>query len=138
VMLGMAAGLYLSQSRRAVPRCQSSQRRATQVDSLNEPIIAQSSTQAVQADISLKDGSNMRDIFDVCRAHGLPSLAQGMIEFPPPQKLREIAARKVLDDGVHTYRGRMGEDDYTSSISSFVQQVYGEDIKSENFLLLLG
>jgi len=89
-------------------------------------------------EIKLKDGSNMRDIFDVCQKHGLPSLAQGMIEFPPPETLRKIAAEKVMTTGVHTYRTRMGEGDYTSSIAKFVGKVYGEEVGPENILATAG
>jgi len=90
------------------------------------------------ASITLKDGSNMRDIFDVCQKHGLPSLAQGMIEFPPPEKLREIAAKKVMSPEVHTYRRRMGEDDYTKSIAALVRRVYKEDVEAGNVLATAG
>jgi aspartate/methionine/tyrosine aminotransferase len=89
-------------------------------------------------DITLKAGSNMRDIFDLCQKHGLPSLAQGMIEFPPPKKLREIASQTVLRDEVHTYRTRMGENDFRSSIADFVGKVYGEKIAAENVLGVAG
>eukprot|EP00933_Yihiella_yeosuensis_P020970 TRINITY_DN16706_c1_g2_i2.p1 TRINITY_DN16706_c1_g2~~TRINITY_DN16706_c1_g2_i2.p1 ORF type:complete len:386 (+),score=62.57 TRINITY_DN16706_c1_g2_i2:83-1240(+) len=90
------------------------------------------------AAITLKDGSNMRDIFDLCQKHGLPSLAQGMIEFPPPEKLRNIAAEKVMTTGVHTYRTRMGEGDFKESIAKMVKSVYNEDVKSENVLAVAG
>lgn len=90
------------------------------------------------ADLTLRDGSNMRDIFDLCQRHGLPSLAQGMIELPPPEKLREIAARTVMKTGVHTYRTRMGEEDYRSSVAAMVQKVYGEQVEPANVLATAG
>lgn len=39
-----------------------------------------------------------RDIHDYCVRKGLPSLAQGMIELPPPQLLRDIAAKYLLSE----------------------------------------
>lgn len=90
------------------------------------------------AEMQLKDGSNMRDIFDLCQKHGLPSLAQGMIEFPPPEKLRSIAAKKVMETGVHTYRTRMGEEDYKASIVGLVRRFYDETVEPENVLAVAG
>lgn len=90
------------------------------------------------ADITLKEGSNMRDVFDICQKHGLPSLAQGMIEFPPPMKLRKIASEHVLRDDCHTYRTRMGESDFKESIAQLVDTVYGEKIRPENVLAVAG
>jgi len=90
------------------------------------------------AGITLKDGANMRDIFDICQKHGLPSLAQGMIEFPPPEKLRQIAAEKVMETGVHTYRTRMGEVDYREAIAGMAKNIYDEDIGAENVLACAG
>lgn len=88
--------------------------------------------------VTLKPGSNMRDIFDLCQKHGLISLAQGMIEFPPPEKLRNIAAKQVQQTGVHTYRTRMGEEDFKKSISKLVAEVYGEKIAPDNVLATAG
>lgn len=90
------------------------------------------------AELQLKDGSNMRDIFDLCQKHGLPSLAQGMIEFPPPERLREIAAKTVMQTGVHTYRTRMGEEDFRAATAGMVKRVYGESVKPENVLAVAG
>lgn len=90
------------------------------------------------AELKLKDGSNMRDIFDLCQSHGLPSLAQGMIEFPPPAKLRELASKAVLSPDVHTYRTRMGENQFRDSIASFVKKVYNEDVEPGNVLATAG
>jgi len=90
------------------------------------------------ADITLKDGSNMRDIFDVCQKHGLPSLAQGMIEFPPPEILRQAASKAVLRPDVHTYRTRMGELDFRESIAGMVDKVYGEKVSPDNVLAVAG
>lgn len=94
---------------------------------------------AAKAPIALKDGSNMRDIFDVCQAHGLPSLAQGMIEFPPPEPLRQEAAKAVMKPDVHTYRTRMGEQSYREAIAGMVHQVYGEkNVGPDNVLAVAG
>jgi aspartate/methionine/tyrosine aminotransferase len=90
------------------------------------------------ASVALQDGANMRDIFDLCQRHGLPSLAQGMIELPPPQSLREIAARHVMSSDVHTYRPRMGVDDYRASIAAMARTVYGEQVAPENVLATPG
>jgi hypothetical protein len=50
--------------------------------------------------MALPKNPTMRDINDHCVANGLPSLAQGMIELPPPLKLRQLAAEFALkDDG---------------------------------------
>eukprot|EP00928_Gymnodinium_smaydae_P048944 TRINITY_DN32795_c0_g1_i1.p2 TRINITY_DN32795_c0_g1~~TRINITY_DN32795_c0_g1_i1.p2 ORF type:complete len:393 (+),score=123.32 TRINITY_DN32795_c0_g1_i1:2-1180(+) len=88
--------------------------------------------------ITLSGAANMRDIFDLCQKHGLPSLAQGMIEFPPPEKLRELAAQEVMNPMVHTYRNRMGEPSYREAISKMVKQVYNEDVPKESVLAVAG
>lgn len=90
------------------------------------------------AAITLKDGSNMRDIFDLCQKHGLPSLAQGMIEFPPPEKLRELASKTVMETGVHTYRTRMGEENYRASIAGLMRKIYNETVEPSNVLATAG
>lgn len=90
------------------------------------------------AAISVPESANMRDIFDICKQHGIPSLAQGMIEFPPPQKLREIAAKTVMDPSVHTYRNRMGEGEYREALAGMVHKVYGEDVTPDCVLGVAG
>src|SRR5687767_4267140 len=66
----------------------------------------------------LPENATMRDIFDFCTKHNLHNLAQGkiifcgvhfqgMIELPPPLKLRQIAADICLNDAnIHQYRNR--------------------------------
>jgi len=46
----------------------------------------------------------MRDINDFCEKRKIPSLAQGMIELPPPLSLRKLASEAVLTDNIHTVR----------------------------------
>jgi len=81
----------------------------------------------------------MRDIFDICCQHGLPSLAQGMIEFPPPEVLRKAAAETVMRPDVHTYRTRMGENEFREAITGLVSEVYGEkNVTKDNVLAVAG
>lgn len=71
---------------------------------------------------------SMRDINDFCVSKGLPSLAQGMIELPPPQQLREAAAAVALEEGVHTYRSRTGEPEFLQAISAMLKNVFCEEV----------
>ena len=50
----------------------------------------------------LADLKTMRDINDYCVRKGIPSLAQGMIELPPPLLLRQIASKMVMEEDLHT------------------------------------
>jgi len=93
---------------------------------------------AQREEIKLPQGANMRDVFDICRQHNLPSLAQGMIEFPPPTKLRQIASELVVTDEIHTYRTRTGELDYKESVAKMVEHVYGEKVEPANVLAVPG
>jgi aspartate/methionine/tyrosine aminotransferase len=77
-------------------------------------------------ELTLPPINSMRDINDFCVSKGLPSLAQGMIELPPPRKLREIASELVLEDTVHTYRARAGEKEFLEGISGMLNNVFGE------------
>merc|ERR1719188_1596753 len=61
-----------------------------------------------------------------------------MIEFDPPVKLRECAAKAVMSEGIHTYRSRMGEPDYKKSIANLVQQIYKESVEPDNVLACAG
>lgn len=56
----------------------------------------------------LPQNATMRDIFDFCKRNNIHSLAQGMIELPPPKKLRDIAATICAGDEneIHQYRNR--------------------------------
>jgi len=89
-------------------------------------------------DIRLPKGANMRDVFDACKKAGLPSLAQGMIEYPPPDKLRKLAAETVMQEDVHTYRTRMGEDDFKAGITKMVKRAYNEVISPAEVLAVPG
>lgn len=80
----------------------------------------------------------MRDINDYCVAKGIPSLAQGMIELPPPLKLRQFAAEEGLSDPIHTYRARMGETCYLDAIKSFLQRDYNTTVETNNILTTQG
>ena len=52
--------------------------------------------------MELTDLKTMRDINDYCVRKGIPSLAQGMIELPPPEILRKIASEMVMQTDIHT------------------------------------
>lgn len=93
---------------------------------------------AAAAELTIPEGANMRDIFDLCNENGLPSLAQGMIEFPPPEKLRKIASDVLLEDDKHTYRTRMGEDEYKTGIKFMMENTYGEKVSTDNILAVAG
>eukprot|EP00457_Paulinella_chromatophora_P010663 gb/GEZN01010774.1/.p1 GENE.gb/GEZN01010774.1/~~gb/GEZN01010774.1/.p1 ORF type:complete len:392 (-),score=53.95 gb/GEZN01010774.1/:4-1179(-) len=68
--------------------------------------------------------ASMRDIFDLCTKHKLFSLAQGMIELPPPIKLRQLAASEAMSEDIHTYRKRIGEPVYLRAISRLLNEHY--------------
>jgi len=55
--------------------------------------------------INLPPNPTMRDINDLCASIGIPSLAQGMIELPPPIPLVD-ATKTVSSGNVHVYRNR--------------------------------
>jgi len=80
----------------------------------------------------------MRDIFDYCTALGIPSLAQGMIELPPPVSLRKRAAETSMDPSVHTYRNRLGEVTYRESIRYLLKERYNTDVPLEAILATQG
>jgi aspartate/methionine/tyrosine aminotransferase len=79
---------------------------------------------------------------------------KGMIELPPPRKLREIAARMLLfeDDfeaanpvgktphaDVHQYRARFGEKSFREAIAGLMQGEYGcPAVQPENILATSG
>ena len=52
--------------------------------------------------MELEDLKTMRDINDYCVQRGIPSLAQGMIELPPPLALRKITAETAMQENIHT------------------------------------
>lgn len=81
----------------------------------------------------------MRDIFDFCNKHNLENLAQGMIELPPPQKLRERTADICLHrDEIHQYRNRMGEMEFREGIVSFLEKNYCVKASTDSILATSG
>ncbi len=84
--------------------------------------------------------ASMRDIFDYCSKKGLPSVAQGMIELPPPKSLRKIASDLTLQDDVHTYRNRFGTTEYQNGLLNLLHKHYGanEALTAENILATHG
>jgi aspartate/methionine/tyrosine aminotransferase len=83
----------------------------------------------------------MRDVFDYCQSKNLFSVAQGMIELPPPRLLREIVARSILDEShqeLHQYRARFGETDYLAAIRNLLQKHYGVEVPQGAILATSG
>lgn len=88
--------------------------------------------------VSLPPIRSMRDINDFCLANEIPSLAQGMIELPPPRRLREVAAEVALEDAVHTYRNRFGELEYREGLSRMLKTMYSLDLSPAQILCTAG
>eukprot|EP00005_Dracoamoeba_jomungandri_P000170 CAMPEP_0174253562 /NCGR_PEP_ID=MMETSP0439-20130205/2934_1 /TAXON_ID=0 /ORGANISM="Stereomyxa ramosa, Strain Chinc5" /LENGTH=356 /DNA_ID=CAMNT_0015334661 /DNA_START=6 /DNA_END=1073 /DNA_ORIENTATION=+ len=80
----------------------------------------------------------MRDINDYCVSKGIPSLAQGMIEMPPPQQLRELASKYSLSDDVHTYRNRFGENTFRKGIQNLLEKEYNTTVTTDSILACQG
>jgi len=83
----------------------------------------------------------MRDVFDYCQRNNLQSVAQGMIELPPPLRLRQITAEACLaEDGqhVHQYRSRFGEPEYLASIRKLLKRHYNVDAPEGSILAASG
>lgn len=73
----------------------------------------------------------MRDVFDYCTKNKLHSVAQGMIELPPPRKLREIVSAAILDDSqqhINQYRNRFGEPPYLQAIQRLLEKHYATKV----------
>eukprot|EP00929_Paragymnodinium_shiwhaense_P123127 TRINITY_DN9662_c0_g1_i1.p1 TRINITY_DN9662_c0_g1~~TRINITY_DN9662_c0_g1_i1.p1 ORF type:complete len:392 (-),score=109.83 TRINITY_DN9662_c0_g1_i1:325-1500(-) len=96
------------------------------------------SVQVATEELSMPPISSMRDINDFCVKRGIPSLAQGMIELPPPKRLRETASKVVLEDNVHTYRTRAGEEEYLEALSFMLKEVFGETVQASQILAVQG
>lgn len=79
----------------------------------------------------------MRDIHDLCVQHGMPSLAQGMIELPPPEELRARLAETAAATDVHTYRARKGDPGYVSAIVGLLAS-QNEPATEDNVLAVQG
>jgi len=87
----------------------------------------------------LPENATMRDIFDYCSKRGLHNLAQGMIELPPPKKLREIAAQLCIEaNGIHQYRNRYGDDEYRIALSGLLNRHYKANVPKESILATSG
>eukprot|EP00741_Cyanophora_paradoxa_P001910 tig00000523_g1850.t1 len=82
--------------------------------------------------------ATMRDIFDYCNKLGIPSLAQGMIELPPPLPLRKLAAEVALSEKVHTYRNRFGSPEYREAIRKLLSRHYHCNVPVEAILATQG
>jgi aminotransferase len=88
--------------------------------------------------IKLDKNASMRDVGDFCNKNGIPSLAQGMIELPPPLKLRELAAFYATADDVHMYRDRFGEKVFLDAIVSLLAKHYGINVEKKNLMAVQG
>ncbi|KAL0477188.1 aspartate aminotransferase [Acrasis kona] len=88
----------------------------------------------------LPANASMRDIFDFCTRKGIPSVAQGMIELPPPVGLRKLASELTLRDDVHTYRNRFGTEEYLDGLVNLCKSHYGfhEAFTKDNILATHG
>ena len=68
----------------------------------------------------IENMTSMRDINDYCVEKGLYTLAQGMIEIPPPQGLRDAACEALNSDNLHSYRARLGEPDFLKAVETLL------------------
>ncbi len=96
---------------------------------------------ANQSNNDLAKLKTMRDVFDYCQRNNLYSVAQGMIELPPPRVLREIVARSVLNEesqDLHQYRSRMGEKDYLQALRNLLAKHYGVNLPEGAILATSG
>eukprot|EP01089_Gocevia_fonbrunei_P021277 TRINITY_DN81_c0_g1_i1.p1 TRINITY_DN81_c0_g1~~TRINITY_DN81_c0_g1_i1.p1 ORF type:complete len:386 (-),score=67.54 TRINITY_DN81_c0_g1_i1:17-1174(-) len=83
----------------------------------------------------------MRDVFDYCTKNKLHSVAQGMIELPPPRKLREIVSAAILDDTqqhINQYRNRYGEPPYLQAIQTLLEKHYNTKAPLTSILATAG
>lgn len=82
---------------------------------------------------------SMRDIFDYCSKNNLKSVAQGMIELPPPEKLRVKISETATLPNVHTYRNRWGEPDFRAALVTHLTRREGHSfLKTDNLLATSG
>lgn len=92
-------------------------------------------------DADVKKIKTMRDVFDYCQKRNLYSVAQGMIELPPPLALRRICADALVapdSQAIHQYRARFGEADYINSLRNFIQKHYGVQLPEGSILATSG
>ena len=47
-------------------------------------------------ELPAESNPSMRDVFDFCKRHNVDSLAQGMIELPPPETLRKLGGSLMV------------------------------------------
>lgn len=87
---------------------------------------------------SLPETATMRDIFDFCVKNDLYNLAQGMVELPPPKKLRQRAADVLNQDEVHQYRNRFGETEYRQAIQKILKEHYKVEASLDSILATAG
>jgi aspartate/methionine/tyrosine aminotransferase len=82
----------------------------------------------------------MRDVFDYCARHGLYSVAQGMIELPPPRRLRELVAEECLRDSheIHQYGARIGGAPYLDAVVSYLKRRYGASVPRDGVMAIAG
>jgi aspartate/methionine/tyrosine aminotransferase len=80
----------------------------------------------------------MRDINDICVKYGIPSLAQGLIELSPPERLIEITRNTLNEQHVHQYRTRFGEDAYRDGLRNLIDNLYNVKLPREAFLATCG
>ncbi|KAJ9453038.1 Aspartate aminotransferase [Diplonema papillatum] len=64
---------------------------------------------------------SMRDINDYCVARGIMTLAQGMIELPPPEALRRLGGEALMRLDTHCYRNRKGEPDFVAAVEKLLR-----------------
>lgn len=88
-------------------------------------------------ELELPPNGSMRDIHDLCTKHGLPSLAQGMIELAPPEELRTALGATAMEEQVHQYRARWGDDKFREAIVATLA-ARGEAVEVANVLTVQG
>ena len=87
-----------------------------------------------------KEGLNMRDIGEWCDHRGVPALAQGMIELPPPEKLRNILATQIMEgpQEIHQYRARKGESELVEGLIKLEKELHGLTVTKDQILVTSG
>lgn len=86
----------------------------------------------------LPPNPSMRDVFDFCSRHGIEALAQGMIELPPPVKLRQIASALLAGEEGHTYRTRTGEPAFLDAVKALLASQHHTVVSRQNLLATSG
>jgi phosphoglycerate dehydrogenase-like enzyme/aspartate/methionine/tyrosine aminotransferase len=115
------------------------------IDMLNS-LLSNQTMQPLDEMVSLK---TMRDIFDrFGRDEGMINMAAGMVEFSPPQNLRDIAAQLVRQEDtgnlslitrMHMYRERLGDKVYRQAIQFLQEHHFGfNPVPLESVLAISG